>query len=129
MCSVPDGYGSISRTYDLFDLSARSSFETLKARASSQARCHFSSIDFASYLSIGKRSLETEKPLGWRGQGKPSRRRRGGSLRYVSSSSCMCGEDSRRDHANPGQNRSIVLDLFPDSAAIDNSGELTLGGI
>src|SRR6266542_2682978 len=69
MCmSGPDGYGSISNWYQW-----RSSpplgcgFGVWKARSSSQTRCHFSSIGFGSYLSMG-----TKKPLTSRGRGKLS---------------------------------------------------------
>ena len=47
MCSVPEGYGSISSTYDLRARSAvagSSGFGVSKAPASSQTRCHFVSI-------------------------------------------------------------------------------------
>src|SRR5919106_442563 len=58
MCSVPDGYGSCSSTYDF---SPTGSFETSKARSASQTSCHFFSIACGSYLSIKKASLEARE--------------------------------------------------------------------
>ena len=72
----PDGYGSISSWYQcVLGVGAPGTgFGTLKARSSSQTRCHFGSISWGSYLGvIGKRPLERknlseERPWGgWRG--------------------------------------------------------------
>ncbi len=72
----PDGYGSISSWYQWFSASVGSpgtGFGTLKARSSSQTRCHFASISWGSYLGVvDKTSPGTKKPLrgeavgGWR---------------------------------------------------------------
>ena len=60
MCRLgPDGYGSISSWYQWFSAvgSPGTGFGTLKARSSSQTRCHFVSISWGSYLGvIGKSS-------------------------------------------------------------------------
>src|SRR6266542_5520050 len=72
MCSVPDGYGSISSWYQWFaGSSPGGGLGVWKVCSSSQTRCHFASICSGSYLSIW--GLETKKPLvreavgSWRG--------------------------------------------------------------
>ena len=45
MCSVPDGYGSISSWYQWFGGSSPGAgFGRVEGRSSSQTRCHFASI-------------------------------------------------------------------------------------
>src|SRR5580765_3677981 len=99
MCRLgPDGYGSISSWYQWFSGAGApgSGFSTWKALASSQTRCHFASIACASYVSI-----ETKKPLGTRGHGKPPRRRR----------VCLLNLDKQLLHRSI--DTSNVLELFP----------------
>src|SRR3954453_202045 len=47
MCGSPDGYGSISSTYD-FGASAPSSLETSQVRSRSQIACHLGSMECGS---------------------------------------------------------------------------------
>src|SRR3954453_18602415 len=47
MCGSPDGYGSISSTYD-FGASAPSSLETSQVRSRSQISCHLGSMECGS---------------------------------------------------------------------------------
>src|SRR3954451_13037794 len=47
MCGSPDGYGSISSTYD-FGASATSSLETSQVRSRSQISCHLGSMECGS---------------------------------------------------------------------------------
>src|SRR6266542_4384491 len=72
MCSVPNGYGSISSWYQWFaGSSPGGGLGVWKVCSSSQTRCHFASIFAGSYLSI--LGPETKKPLvreavgSWRG--------------------------------------------------------------
>src|SRR5215208_1056832 len=59
MCSVPDGYGSISSWYQwCTSRSSGGGFGVENARSSFQTRCHFASIAWGSYLSMA-----TKKPL------------------------------------------------------------------
>jgi len=59
MCSVPDGYGSISSWYQWFSGSSPGAGSGVwKVCSSSQTFCHFASIVLGSYLSTG-----TKKPL------------------------------------------------------------------
>src|SRR5688572_33285800 len=76
MCSSPEGYGSISRTYveSGAPTPAASGFGTEKASSAAQNACHLASIASGSYLSgssIGflDRSFRTKKPLETRGSG------------------------------------------------------------
>jgi hypothetical protein len=72
----PDGYGSISSWYQWFSGvgAPGTGFGTLKARSSSQTRCHFASISWGSYLGVieigplKRKNLSEERPWGgWRG--------------------------------------------------------------
>ena len=70
----PDGYGSISSWYQWFSGvgAPGTGFGTLKARSSSQTRCHFASISWGSYLGVIERcplerkNLSEERPWGGR---------------------------------------------------------------
>src|SRR3954464_2329478 len=76
MCRMPDGYGSISSWYQWRSSPAApgSGFATWKACASSQTRCHFASIVFASYLSVSLTSRSRdEKASRERGRREPPR--------------------------------------------------------
>ena len=99
----------------------RGSFETWNASASSQTRCHFSSIAFESYCSIARliSSRGTKKPLAreaWR-------ERRG----YAALAPWTMQEAASRAENGTRQDPRM-LDLFPDSARVER-GELELGGI
>ena len=66
MCSVPDGYGSISSWYQWFSSapSPGAGFGVEKARSSSQTRCHFASIcRWVVPLHRPSSSPDTKKPL------------------------------------------------------------------
>ncbi len=72
MWRIPDGYGSISSWYQCGSSAAPGSgFTTLKARSSSQTRCHLASIVFASYRS--KSSSRDRKASRQRGRGESAR--------------------------------------------------------
>src|SRR6266576_1956113 len=58
MCGSPDGYGSISSTYD-FGASATSSLETSQVRSRSQISCHLGSMECGS----NRRSLMEARRL------------------------------------------------------------------
>ncbi len=70
----PDGYGSISSWYQWFSGvgAPGTGFGTLKARSSSQTRCHFASISCGSYLGViektssERKNLSEERPRGGR---------------------------------------------------------------
>ena len=49
MWGSPEGYGSISRTYEVGASSSSASFETCQVRSSAQTCCHLRSIAFGSY--------------------------------------------------------------------------------
>src|SRR3954451_6117067 len=80
MCSVPDGYGSCSSTYDF---GCTGSLETLNASSRSHVSCHFTSIACASYASNS--SSRYEKASRKRGWGKLARRVPRCLLRYTRS--------------------------------------------
>src|SRR5438552_10343547 len=61
MCGSPEGYGSISRTYDL-STSAAGSLGTSHVRSSAQTRCHLLSIVLGSYLPATNRTLSARFP-------------------------------------------------------------------
>ena len=68
----PDGYGSISSWYQWFSAvgAPGTGFGTLKARSSSQTRCHFGSISWGSYLGVIENVLWNEKTSPRRGRGE-----------------------------------------------------------
>src|SRR3954463_10296055 len=73
----PEGDGSISSWYQWFSgvRAPGTGFGTLKARSSSQTRCHFASISCGSYLGvIEKTSSGTKKPLRGEAEGRPAQR-------------------------------------------------------
>src|SRR3954453_1959891 len=73
MCGSPDGYGSISSTYD-FGASAPSSLETSQVRSRSQISCHLGSMECGS----NRRSL-----IGARRLARGARRARAGRARVA----------------------------------------------
>ena len=74
----PDGYGSISSWYQWFSGvgAPGTGFGTLKARSSSQTRCHFASISWGSYLGVTENVLWNEKTSPRRGRGEAGAARR-----------------------------------------------------
>src|SRR3954463_16700067 len=66
MCMpLPDGYGSISSWYQWRSSPPPSDgFGVWNVRSSCQTRCHFSSIVFGSYLSIGNKKASHMRGLG-----------------------------------------------------------------
>src|SRR5215469_17784612 len=121
MCRLgPEGYGSISSWYQWFSAvgAPGSGFGTLKARASSQTRCHFASISWGSYLGvIEKTSSGTKKPLRGEVVGRSARPRRAG-----------LPELGKKQLLHWDPDTSKVLELLPESARVE-AGELTLGGL
>ena len=97
---------------------AGTGFGTLKARSSSQTRCHFGSISWGSYLGVViEMSSGTKKPLRREAVGRLAQRRR----------ACLPGLGKKQLlHWDP--DTSNVLELFPETARIED-GELTLGGV
>src|SRR5215208_2858511 len=63
MCGSPDGYGSISSTYD-FGVSTTSSLETSHVRSRSQISCHLGSMECGSNRRslMGARRLARAAP-------------------------------------------------------------------
>src|SRR5947209_8372215 len=116
----PDGYGSISSWYQWFSAggSPGTGFGTLKARSSSQTRCHLASISWGSYLGVSIANVSwNEKTSPRRGRGRRTRRRR----------ACLPGL-AKKQSLHLCADTSKVLDLFPTSARVVD-GELELGGI
>src|SRR5213078_2108469 len=139
----PDGYGSISSWYQWFSGvgAPGAGFGTLKARSSSQTRCHFASISCGSYLGVIEKtspgtprgvpvfwpvvrgfaeddsSPRTKKPLRGEAEGRPAQRCR----------ACL-PELGKKQLLHWVPDTSKVLELLPETALIED-GELTLGGL
>src|SRR5437868_13891759 len=115
----PEGYGSISSWYQwLSGVGAPGTgFGTLKARSSSQTRCHFVSISWGSYLGVIERSSGTKKPLRREAEGRPARRRR----------ACL-PELGKKQLLHWDPDTSKVLELLPETARIED-GRLAVGGV
>src|SRR3954462_10797695 len=85
----PDGYGSISSWYQWFSAvgAPGTGFGTLKARSSSQTRCHFVSISWGSYLGV------IEKNVSWNEKTSP---RRGRGEAGAARRACLPGLDKKQ---------------------------------
>src|SRR6266536_1884312 len=139
MCSVPEGYGSISSGYQWRSVSSPGAgFGVWKACSSSQTRCHFASICCGSYLFIP--APETKKPLireavgSWGGLAALA----SCPIREAPASRKMVLDGRFRDrphrvsHAGSGaaarallgalgRGARVVLELFPDTAKVEDS--------
>src|SRR6476646_10455665 len=115
----PDGYGSISSWYQWFSVvgAPAAGLGTLKARSSSQTRCHFGSISWGSYLGVIENVFWNEKTSPRRGSREVGTGHR----------ACLPGLGKKQLlHWVP--DTSNVLDLLPESAR-GEGGELWLGGV
>ena len=66
MWGSPDGYGSISSTYEVGTPSSVTSLETSQVRSSSQTRCHLGSMWLGSYrCSDAIASAEVSAAINW----------------------------------------------------------------
>src|SRR5262245_37108747 len=127
MCSSPEGYGSISRTYvdRPSAIESGSGFGTVKASSAAQAACHFASIASGSYRSVSFCSIALESLL-WN---EKASRMRGSEGVGAASPRYLPGLHEKllhESHAN--RHDRAVLALFPESAAVEGA-ELLLGGV
>src|SRR5437899_1153086 len=126
MCSVPDGYGSISSTYRLRSLRGvpGTGFSTSKARSASQISCHLRSIGCGSYASMfgpqRRKSLSRERP----GEAAAAVPRRHPGL----SKELFHAHQRNRRFPMETVTQTSILRLFPETARVDG-GELSLGGV
>src|SRR5262245_18187795 len=127
MCSSPEGYGSISRTYvdRPSAIESGSGFGTVKASSAAQAACHFASIASGSYRSVSFCSIALESLL-W--NEKASRMRGSGGVGAASPRYLPGLHEKLLHESHANRHDRAVLALFPESAAVEGA-ELLLGGV